>query len=1123
MTTQADTGAVDTAGREFWRQVLAGGGVTTIARWTLQPRPGVARHELSLDRALVTAVRRLAEEHDLAPRTVLLAAHARVLAALSGEKDMACGYVAVPGGPALPLPLSTEYGSWSALLAATEDAEARLLEHHAYPVAALRAELDLAGPSFETVVDPTLGGPMPDPSSAATTVLGAVSRAEPDATVVLGAVGGSSAVPLRVSFGDGAERLVLDYRTDVLDAEAAARIAGYHRTALEQLTADLEADPARRSLVGPEELRHQIDGMKGPHKDLGDKRFHELFEERVRRHPDAVAGVHGDTEWTYRELNSRANQIGRALLARGLGREDVVAVVTERNLDWMASVIAVFKSGGAYLPIEPHFPADRIATTLGRAETKFVLTERGSTATLDVALQTLPGLEATYLDAVYAERNDDSDLGVKVTEDQLAYMYFTSGSTGTPKGAMCEQLGMLNHLWAKIEDLGLGEGEALTEIAPQCFDISLWQLVAALLQGGRTVIIEQDVILDVTRFVEKIVEQKVNIMQVVPSYLEVVCSYLEQFPTELPDLHCVSTTGEALKYELVQRWFALQPGIKVANAYGLTETSDDTNHEVMDRVPPGGRVPLGPPVNNVWIYVMDEHLQPVPLGAPGEIVFSGICVGRGYINDPERTAAAFQRDPLRPGERIYRSGDHGRWAPDGKLDFMGRKDTQIKLRGFRIEIGEIDNKLLKVSGVGDGAVVVGERSDGSKHLVAFYSGPQELDTDMLRETLGASLPEYMVPSAFHHRDKLPLTGNGKVDTKALTKEASALLESATAGDYDPPRTPTEVRVAEAFAKVLEIPYEQVSRTDDFFDRGSSLSAVRLAVTLERKVSLREITRTPVLAELAALLDEKAGGGPAGAATPKKATLLQPLAAPDGEARAALICFPYAGGNAVNFQPMARALVSGGAGLTVYAIELPGHDLGAEREAFVPLDAVVDQVVEEIVATGLSPVMLWGHSAGSAAAIEAARRLSGRGVNVQRVFLGAQLAGSAESRRARIAELGGRTDTQIATGLAESGYTGLDQLDAQRAEHVGSAYRHDYNGANNYLAEALQNPPATRLKVPVTVVIAADDPSTADFQRSYRDWERLAEDVAITVLPAGGHYFLRNRPDEAARAVLGTLR
>ena len=263
-------------------------------------------------------------------------------------------------------------------------------------------------------------------------------------------------------------------------------------------------------------------------------------------------------------------------------------------------------------------------------------------------------------------------------------------------------------------------------------------------------------------------------LQVVPSYLEVVLSYLEQHPRELPDLRCVSVTGEALKKELAQRWFAAQPGIKLVNAYGLTETSDDTNHEVMDRVPDRDRVPLGRPVNNVHVYVVDEHLHPVPLGAPGEIVFSGVCVGRGYVNDPERTRRAFMTDPHRAGQRLYRSGDHGRWLPDGKLEFLGRRDTQVKIRGFRIEIGEIENALLRVPGVRDGAVVVAERADRSKHLVAFYSGRQPLEADVLRDRLAESLPEYMVPSAFHWRESLPLTANGKIDRKALTALAGEL-------------------------------------------------------------------------------------------------------------------------------------------------------------------------------------------------------------------------------------------------------------------------------------------------------------------------------------------------------------
>ena len=214
----------------------------------------------------------------------------------------------------------------------------------------------------------------------------------------------------------------------------------------------------------------------------------------------------------------------------------------------------------------------------------------------------------------------------------------------------------------------------------------------------------------------------------------------------------VSATGEALKKELVERWFAVQPRIPLVNTYGLTETSDDTNHEIMTGVPRETRVPLGRPIPNVHVYVVDEHLSPAPLGAPGEIVFSGPCVGRGYINDPERTQRAFLDDPHRPGQRLYRSGDFGRWLPDGKLEYLGRRDAQVKISGFRIEIGEIESRLLRQPGVREGAVVVTEGADGTKQLVAFYSGERPLDPGKLRDGIAASLPAYMVPAAFHWRE-----------------------------------------------------------------------------------------------------------------------------------------------------------------------------------------------------------------------------------------------------------------------------------------------------------------------------------------------------------------------------------
>ncbi|MEV0736964.1 non-ribosomal peptide synthetase [Streptomyces sp. NPDC050549] len=626
--------------------------------------------------------------------------------------------------------------------------------------------------------------------------------------------------------------LRLRYRTDVLDAEAAARIAGYHLTVL--------ADPKRTSLLSEAEVRFQLEELAGPRRELPDRRVHELFEERVAAQPDAVAAVQGDRLWTYRELNSRANQLSRALLARGLTREGVVAVVLERNLDWMAAVLAVFKAGGVYLPVEPHFPADRVARVLDRAGCELVLTEHGSDGSLDAPVRTL------YVDDAYAEGHADGNPGIEVSPGQLAYIYFTSGSTGEPKGAMCEHAGFLNHVFAKLDDLGIGAGQVVAQTAPQCFDISLWQLVCAPLVGGRTLLVEQDVILDVPRFVDTIEAGRVNVLQVVPSYLEAVLAELERQPRQLPDLRCVSVTGEAVKKELVERWFAARSGVRLVNAYGLTETSDDTNHEVMDRAPDGPRVPLGRPVGNVRVYVVDEDLVPVPLGAPGEIVFSGVCVGRGYVNDPERTAAAFTEDPYRPGERLYRSGDHGRWRPDGKLEFLGRRDSQVKIRGFRIEIGEIENALLRVDGVRDGAVVVVRGTQ----LVAFCTGARPVGADAVRARLAESLPAYMVPSVVHWRASLPLTANGKTDRRTLT---------TLAGDLDAvgegPGTAAERRLAAAWAAVLGIPAERIGRQDHFFDRGgTSLAAVKLAVALDRAISLKDVTRHPVLADLAGLLE-----------------------------------------------------------------------------------------------------------------------------------------------------------------------------------------------------------------------------------------------------------------------------
>jgi amino acid adenylation domain-containing protein len=730
-------------------------------------------------------------------------------------------------------------------------------------------------------------------------------------------------------------------------------VAGCLGTALRRLTESPDEPHNHGGLLEPEAIAALVAASAGPLKPLPDRRLHELFEDGARSHPDAVAAVQGDRSWTYRKLNGAANKIARSLCLRGLNCEDVVAVAAGRSLEWLAAVLAVFKAGGSYLPLEPHFPAARMATAMRRSECRWALTQRGL-ANLEEAIAGLGAVvDLLQLDELLAGDVSEDDLGVRVAADQLAYIYFTSGSTGEPKGAMCEHAGFLNHILSKIEDLGVRPGAIIAQTAPQCFDISLWQLVCALLVGGRTHIVEQEVILDADRFLGMLAEAGVQVVQLVPSYLDVVLSWLEERPRELRALRCVAVTGEALKTELVRRWFAAFPDVPLVNCYGTTECSDESNHGVMHAVPAHRSVPLGPPLRNTRVYIMDERLQLVPPGAPGEIVVAGISVGRGYVNDEARTRAVFARDPYRPADRLYRSGDFGRRLPTGEFEYLGRRDSLVKVSGFRIEIGEIENRLIQVPGVRAAAVVV-VGSAAAAQLVGYYAGASAPAPGEVGRALDGMLPYYMVPRRMYRLAELPLGDNGKIDKKALTARAAAGAERTAGTDpFEAPETDTERRIAALWSELLKVPVERIGRHTVFAELGgTSLSAIRLSIALGRRVTVGDLADAPTIADVAVLVDGKAAGrtsNPTARSEPDtSATAVEPGALPvlpashgpawAAEHRGEVLAHVHEFGAA-----MLRGLgVESAADVAAVAAAL-GIEPMPEREAFAPRSSYAEAV------------------------------------------------------------------------------------------------------------------------------------------------------------------------------------
>ncbi|HEX5725220.1 MAG TPA: amino acid adenylation domain-containing protein, partial [Longimicrobiaceae bacterium] len=634
----------------------------------------------------------------------------------------------------------------------------------------------------------------------------------------------------------------LNYSTDLFERGTVDRMLGHLERVLEQVAADADVRLSQLELAGPEERARVVVEWNRTEAPYPAECVHRLIERQAERTPGAVAVAFDGGTWTYAELNARANRLSHHLVSLGVGPDARVAICAEPAPETLAALLAVLKSGGAYVPLDPESPEERLRYLLADSAPVAALAQRAPAARCEGC--GIPVIRFDADDAAWAERPETNPERADLDPDHLAYVIHTSGSTGRPKGVAVSHRSLANYLrW--IDETALDGVERLPWTTKLSFDASTKQVLGPLLRGGAVWILPAGAQRDPAALLEALRAAEGRLaLNCVPSLWSAV---LELGTPAGVDRLLLG--GEATGPELLERTRAALPAVEVWNLYGPTETTVNAVAGRMD----AGRVGIGRPVANARAYVLDARMRPTPVGAPGELFVAGAGVARGYLGRRGLTAERFVPDPLggRAGERMYRTGDRARWRDDGTLEYLGRADHQVKVRGFRIEPGEIEAALRRHGGVRE-CVVTAREDAGEKRLVAYVVG--DVEAGVLREHLLRELPEYMVPSAYVFLDALPLAPNGKLDRTSLPAPELASAEER----YVAPRTPAEEVLAEIWAETLRL--ERVGVTESFFELGGhSLLATRVVSRVRQvfgvEVPLRALFEGPTVAELAGRVEE----------------------------------------------------------------------------------------------------------------------------------------------------------------------------------------------------------------------------------------------------------------------------
>lgn len=963
----------------FWRRTLKGFTAPTVLLPNYHSKTSpheICSLEIHLSERTTASLQQLSRKHQLTLNTLVQAAWAILLGRYSGETDVVFGATVSGRPPDMAgaeqmiglfintLPVRVQTASHGSLISWLKQLQEQQLEQRQYEYSSLIqiqqwSDIPRGLPLFETILvfeNYPIDSAMAEQQGIQLKIENIHSEEQTN-------------YPITVVAGPGRELMIrILYESSRIDDDFVLRMLNHLQIILEQFVTNPSQRVQDINILTEAEQRLLLvewndTGADYPH----DQCIHHLFESTVDQNPEAIAVIFEQQQLTYGELDQRANQLVHYLKQLGVGPEKIVAICVKRSLEMIVSILGVLKAGGAYLPIDPDYPEERMTYMLNDSAALVLITQKDL-----VKKFTNPAAQIVLIhdDWHNIAKESTQRPASEVIPENLAYVIYTSGSTGKPKGTLLQHRGLVNYITANINQLGITNEDRILQFAAFGFDASVLEIFTALVSGATLSLTRRETLLSSADLIQYLQKETITATLLPPSLLAILPV------ANLPDLKTLLSGGEKCTKEIVEKW---APGRNFYNAYGPTEaTVAPTIYHIKSISNISTNVPIGHPIANTSIYLLDQFLQPVPPGIAGELYIGGIGLARGYHNRPDLTSEKFVPNPFgtEPGERLYKTGDLARYRSDGNLEFLGRIDYQVKVNGFRIELEEIESVMDQHPAVSEVAVIVrdSDRGSGDKRLVAYFVAKTERKVTIgeLRDFLKNKLPEYMVPSTFVQLDTFPLTPNGKIDRKALPEPDQKRPDLAK--PYVPPRDAWELGLVQIWEEVLNV--QPIGVTDNFFELGGhSLIAVRLIAQVQQRLGrglpLNALFQEPTIKNLARILRIEDG-------TTTNPTLV-PLQ-PKGSKKPLFFVHP-SGGSVHWYISLARYI---GNDQPLYGIQAKGLNEGAEIHTTIQdMAAYYVNAIRDFQPEG--PYYLGSWSLGVIVAFEMAQQLAAMGQEV--AFLG----------------------------------------------------------------------------------------------------------------------------------------